>query len=72
MRHPTPKCLLSGWRGRVGCCHRHGWGRSDQWSRAVASKTAAALKYYQQVVKDYPDTTQAKDAAARVKVLGGK
>ena len=37
-----------------------------------ASKTAAALKYYQQVVKDYPDTTQAKDAAARVKVLGGK
>jgi YHS domain-containing protein len=36
-----------------------------------AGKTAAALKYYKQVVKDYPGTAQAKTAAARVKALGG-
>jgi YHS domain-containing protein len=37
-----------------------------------AGKTAAALKYYQQVVKDYPGTPQAKIAAARIKVLSSE
>ena len=32
-------------------------------------KTAAALKYYKQIVKDYPGTPQAKTAAARIKAL---
>jgi YHS domain-containing protein len=36
-----------------------------------AGKTAGALKLYQQVVKDYPDTPSAKAAAARIKALGG-
>jgi YHS domain-containing protein len=37
-----------------------------------AGKTAAALTYFQQVVKEYPATASAKTAAARVKALGGK
>lgn len=32
-------------------------------------KSAAALKYYKQIVKDFPDTPQAKSASARIKVL---
>lgn len=36
-----------------------------------AGKTAAALKYYKQLVKDYPGTPSAKTAAARIKALGG-
>lgn len=32
-------------------------------------KSAAALKYYKQIVKDYPGTPQATSAAARVKAL---
>lgn len=34
-----------------------------------SGKTAAAVKYYQQIVKDFPDTPQAKTAAARIKAL---
>jgi YHS domain-containing protein len=34
-------------------------------------KPDGALKYYRQVVKEYPDTTSAKAAAARIKALGG-
>ncbi|WP_422931603.1 YHS domain-containing protein [Singulisphaera sp. PoT] len=37
-----------------------------------SGKTASALKYYQQVVKDFPDTPQAKTASARIKALQGK
>jgi len=37
-----------------------------------SGKTASALKYYQQVVKDYPGTPSAKTAAARIKALNGK
>ncbi|MDR3635214.1 MAG: YHS domain-containing protein [Isosphaeraceae bacterium] len=35
-----------------------------------SGKTAAALKYYQDIVKKYPDTPQAKTAAARIKAIG--
>ena len=35
-----------------------------------AGKTAAALDYYRQVVKLYPDTPSAKTAAERIKALG--
>jgi YHS domain-containing protein len=34
-----------------------------------AGKTSGALDYYRQVVKDYPDSTQAKTAADRIKAL---
>ncbi|MHC5539782.1 YHS domain-containing protein [Singulisphaera rosea] len=34
-----------------------------------SGKTEAALRYYRQVVKDFPTTPQAKTAAARLKVL---
>jgi hypothetical protein len=34
-----------------------------------AGKTAAALKYYRQIVKDFPGTPSAKTAAARIKAL---
>ena len=37
-----------------------------------AGKPAAALPYYQRVVKEYAATASAKTAAARVKALGGK
>jgi hypothetical protein len=37
-----------------------------------AGKSAAALGYYRQVVKDYPGSPQAKTAAARIKALGGR
>lgn len=36
-----------------------------------SGKTAAALQYYRQLVKDYPGTTEATTAAARIKALGG-
>jgi YHS domain-containing protein len=35
-------------------------------------KTAAAIQFYRDVVKDYPGTSEAKTAAARIKALGGK
>ena len=35
-------------------------------------KAPAALGYYRQIVADYPDTPQAKTAAARIKALGKK
>lgn len=35
-----------------------------------SGKAAAALKYYQDIVKKYPDTPQAKTAAARIKAIG--
>lgn len=35
-----------------------------------SGKTTAALKYYRDVVKQYPDTAQAKAAAARIKAIG--
>jgi TolA-binding protein len=34
-----------------------------------AKKPSASLPYYRQVVKEYPDTPQAKEAAARIKAL---
>lgn len=34
-----------------------------------AGKSAAALKYYKQIVKDYPNTPQATTASARIKAL---
>jgi YHS domain-containing protein len=37
-----------------------------------SGKTAAALTYYKQIVKNYPGTAQAKTAAARIKALGGE
>ncbi len=37
-----------------------------------SGKTSAALQYYRDLVKDYPDTPQARTAAARIKALGGK
>jgi YHS domain-containing protein len=37
-----------------------------------AGKPAAALPYYQRVVKEFPATASAKTAAARIKALGGK
>ncbi len=36
-----------------------------------AGKAEAALKYYRQVVKDYPGTPSARAAAARIKARGG-
>ena len=35
-----------------------------------SGKTAAALKQYQQVVKDFPNTPAARTAADRIKTLG--
>lgn len=35
-----------------------------------SGKTSAALSYYKDIVKKYPDTPQAKTAAARIKALG--
>jgi hypothetical protein len=37
-----------------------------------SGKREAALGWYRRVAKDYPGTPQAKEAAARVKALGGK
>jgi YHS domain-containing protein len=37
-----------------------------------SGKSAAALPYYQRIVKELPGTAAAKAAAARVKALGGK
>jgi YHS domain-containing protein len=37
-----------------------------------SGKAAAALPYYQRIVKELPGTAAAKTAAARVKALGGK
>jgi YHS domain-containing protein len=34
-----------------------------------SGKSAAALKYYQQIVKEYPETASAKTASARIKAL---
>ncbi len=36
-----------------------------------SGKTAAALQYYRDVVKDFPGTPEAKTAAARIKALAG-
>ena len=37
-----------------------------------SGKTAAALKQYRQIVKEYPNTPASRSAADRIKVLEGR
>ena len=37
-----------------------------------SKKIPAALDYYRRIVKDFPDSPQAREAAGRIKALGGK